>query len=945
MKKARMLIIVAATLSAILAAKSNGAVFQVTTAAGLQTALDTARTNDENDTIELLATTYTTSGSPFSYGTASNDNHSVTLSGGWNAKFTAQTDDPYETQLDGDDSNPVLQILADAANVDITFTIENLTILDGFTNSSDPCGAGIEAYTGTTGQGSIHLTIRNCLIKDNFAANNLLGGAIYSNCNLEVYDSRFLSNSASNGGAMYITYDSDEGQTASPIISNCYFEDNSNYGNQGSTIWHNVALQVRNCTFKGRSDGVSSSGPGSCIWGNPGSHLNITNSTFSGIRINYWGSAIQSFNGAMDITNCLFANNDCGLADGTSQGAVAYCHAYAGDVRTVNIANCTFVGNASSGDYGAVSNRGATMNLNNCIFWDNDDQTAIFNGCSGIGVCGTTTMRYCDYYDTIGYDMGYDVTDGGGNIRDDPMFISDEYHLGHWSPCIDAGNNNLVPADTQDLDNDGNVTEPTPLDLKGQARFYDDPCTDDTGFGTAPIVDIGAFEFQPAMFGTVNGKNVKLTLTDCDGNNVTFSLTGGGYGTIDETDCSFSEIVLHGTTEKSQFTISTKGKIETSVGDITVNGSLKAISAKTTNIWGGIYIDGSLATLTLKDADCYNKQLRIGASSNPKATVTMSFDEIYGLQINSDMPIKSITATEWTRSNSDIYAPWLGSLTIKGDKKRSINGDLDIYINLDGTAAPKGLTLGSINVAGQILGETWNITGNCGTIQMAASNQSFDMEIHDGNLSALKVIGNKTAGISAVMKGRINCNAIKSISTVDLDHASLILNQPPDSTGKKLALGTLTAKGQITNCQIKSNGNIGTVTAGKMVNTSCFEVVADACLVDVNAADGVLDLPPVLDDTFNQTATIKSIKIAGIKGQTNCFINSNIAAANISSAYVAYPEYHNAGVPFGISMWNNPTKTFTIKDANGTHSWKGNNIYQAIDMLLGNGGDMQIRRD
>jgi len=939
-----MVLVIAATLLLALAAKSNGASFQVINSTQLQTDLDTARTNGEDDIIYLQQGDYVTNGAPFTYGTTANDNHSVTLSGGWNATFTAQVRDPNATILDGDNSNSVLHILADAPGVDITFVLETLAIKNGYTSGSDPCGAGIEAYTGTTGQGSIHLDVNNCIFQNNYVANNQCGGAIYSNGTLGLYNTRFLSNHSFYGGALFLSHDSDEDASATNIIKNCYFEDNYNYGYapQGSTIYTDCVLKISNSTFKGRSDGVSSSGPGSCIYGTGGANLNVTNSVFSGIREDYWGSAIQSFNGAMEITNCLFANNFCGLADDTSQGAVAYCHAYDTHIlRTINITNCTFVGNGSTGSYGAVSNRGATMNLNNCIFWDNDGQTGIYNGC-GL-VCGTTTMNYCDYYDSI----DGSVTDGGTNISDDPMLIGETYHLGHWSSCIDAGNNNLVPADSQDLNNDGNTTQPTPLDLGGLARFYDDPCIDDTGLGTAPIVDIGAFEFQPgyfSTFGTVNGKNVKLTLKDCDGNDVTFSLTGGGYGRIDPCDCTFSDIALYETTEKSVFTISTKGKNETSVGNIGVNGSLKSISAKTTNVSGWIEIEGSLSTLTFKDADCYHKQLRIGPSTNPKATVTMSFDQIYGLQVSSDMPIKSITATEWGGSQSDIYAPWVGSITIKGDAKRSIAGDLDIYMNLNGMWAPKGLTLGSVKAAGTILGETWNVTGNCGTIQMAASDQSFDMEIHDGNLSALKVVGNKTAGISAVMKGHINCNAIKSISTVDLDHASLILNQPPDSTGKILALGTLAAKGQITNCQISSTGNIGTVTAGKMANSTCFAGVADACLVDVNAADGVLDLPPVLDDTFNQTATIKSITIKGIKGETYCFINSNIAAYNITGASIAYPQYNNSGVPFGISMYND-SKTITIKDANGTHSWKIPHIGDAVEWLNQNGGNMELRRD
>jgi hypothetical protein len=51
-----------------------------------------------------------------------------------------------------------------------------------------------------------------------------------------------------------------------------------------------------------------------------------------------------------------------------------------------------------------------------------------------------------------------------------------------------------VPADIADLDDDGDTTERTPLDLAGRARFTDDPKVGDTGTGTPPIVDMGAYE-------------------------------------------------------------------------------------------------------------------------------------------------------------------------------------------------------------------------------------------------------------------------------------------------------------------------------------------------------------------------------------------------------------------------------------------------------------------
>ena len=285
---------------------------------------------------------------------------------------------------------------------------------------------------------------------------------------------------------------------------------------------------------------------------------------------------------------------------------------------------------------------------------------------------------------------------------------------------------------------------------------------------------------EPSQFGTVGGKNIKLIQKDCDGNNVTFSLTGGGYGEVNSTDCAFSTINLFHTTVNSALTISTKGKVYTSAGSIICNGPIKSITAKTTELSGSI---------------------TIGSSSNPEAAVTIVFDQANDLAINSQMPIQSISATEWL--GGSINAPSVGSITIKGDTKREISGDL------------------------------------------------YDV--------------------------------------------NLILSQLPDV--KIMALGSLTVNGWIDSSQIISQGNIGTVTAGAMINSVCFAGVSPAYLVDVNAADGVLDLPPVLDDTFNETATINSIAIKGIKSENPLyFINSNIAAKNVSSMYIAYPKYDNAGI-------------------------------------------------
>ena len=59
-----------------------------------------------------------------------------------------------------------------------------------------------------------------------------------------------------------------------------------------------------------------------------------------------------------------------------------------------------------------------------------------------------------------------------------------------------------MPPDLLDLDDDGDIEEPIPFDLGGFARFFDDPDTPDTGDPGAsgpPVVDMGAYEYQPPM--------------------------------------------------------------------------------------------------------------------------------------------------------------------------------------------------------------------------------------------------------------------------------------------------------------------------------------------------------------------------------------------------------------------------------------------------------------
>jgi len=69
---------------------------------------------------------------------------------------------------------------------------------------------------------------------------------------------------------------------------------------------------------------------------------------------------------------------------------------------------------------------------------------------------------------------------GTGNINADPLFVgSGDYHLTAGSPCIDAATSDNAPT----------------TDMEGNPR-YDDPSVPNTGGGTYPYYDMGAFEYQ-----------------------------------------------------------------------------------------------------------------------------------------------------------------------------------------------------------------------------------------------------------------------------------------------------------------------------------------------------------------------------------------------------------------------------------------------------------------
>lgn len=251
---------------------------------------------------------------------------------------------------------------------------------------------------------------------------------------------------------------------ASPTVRLCSFEDNRCTFGGGAGYINGSAPSFTDCSFLNNQGG---SFGGAFDIATAGA-VRFERCVFRGNTAARAGALeIFSTSGPL-VSNCLFEEN---VATGGSGGGGLWI----GSGGNTQVRGCTIVKNrATSQNVGGLRVQSAGgVTVTNCILWDNEGPGGVQNPNNQIG--GTSSVSYC-------------VVEGGlsgtGNVGGDPQFFNaaaGDYRLSSGSSAIDAGNNAAVPAGVL-------------LDLGLQPRFVDDGATPDTGSGSAPVVDIGAYE-------------------------------------------------------------------------------------------------------------------------------------------------------------------------------------------------------------------------------------------------------------------------------------------------------------------------------------------------------------------------------------------------------------------------------------------------------------------
>ncbi len=263
------------------------------------------------------------------------------------------------------------------------------------------------------------------------------------------------------GGGMYV-------DGGSPTLGGCTFT--GNRASNGAGFFGQAAdATLYSCTFAGNGTPGGYGGGAMLI---DGGQPYLVSCVFLANSARQ-GAGVLSSESGMTMANGVFAGNTA-----SSEGGALYVASMQYETRVVN---CTLAANSAGSAGGGVYVEEPTatgLSLANCILWGN----------------AAPSMAAIRGMPEVTYSCIQGGFPGLGNTAANPRFVDaagpdevpgtgdEDLRLMSGSPCVDSGDNTAA-------DGIGLIT-----DVDGSPRFKNDLNVPDTGRGTPPIVDMGAYE-------------------------------------------------------------------------------------------------------------------------------------------------------------------------------------------------------------------------------------------------------------------------------------------------------------------------------------------------------------------------------------------------------------------------------------------------------------------
>jgi hypothetical protein len=393
----------------------------------------------------------------------------------------------------------------------------------------------------------------------------------------------------------------------------------------------------------------------------------------------------------------------------------------------------------------------------------------------------------------------------------------------------------------------------------------------DVAIGTGTAARSLAFIDADGTTGTVRVAGGAATV-QLDGTNLT-QTPAGSTVTVGGTNVVMTGITITGTNPSVTISTTPVGDGKVTLGGITAAGPVRAVTGRGVILGGTTSLSNGIG------------KLDVGATQNATITITragqallqdaaVTIGTAQDTSINSQQPLRQLRVGSWAAGDPAVPD---GVTTLRINKLQSA-GDFAADIALSGNGQLVGApVLGNAKITGALASGNWNVAGK--TSRVAAGSVGSGWSGTFGDLARFSTTGD--------LAGNLTAASINSLSAGTMTGADIRVSRTVAEGGQ--ALNRLSARGAMINTTVRSDGNIGTVSAASM----------NDCIIFAGIQGGRPQLPDAAAD-FVSGATIRNVTIRN-RLPAPAFNDSKIAAANLGRINLGEVQVTNGGDVFGLA--------------------------------------------